>query len=154
METAHDVTPLGGRKWAGIFKAFEIGVVLFLMGMLMVIVGISTLELGWLLLRDLGSVRTLVLDPEEMFELFGFFLLVLIGLELFTSLKSYIRDGVIQVEVVLEVALTAIAQKVIILDTSRATGVTLLGQAALVLALAGAFWLVRIARRRADPVSR
>jgi uncharacterized membrane protein (DUF373 family) len=68
-------------------------------------------------------------------------------LELFASLKSHLREGVVQVEVVLEVALIAIAQKIIILDTSRATALGLLGQAALVLALAGGYWLVRIARR-------
>jgi uncharacterized membrane protein (DUF373 family) len=152
METGHDATPLNGARWTRVFKAFELMVILFLMGMLMIVIALSALELGWLLLADLSSVRELLLDVEEMFDLFGFFLLVLIGLELFTSLKTYIREGVIQVEVVLEVALIAIAQKIIILDTSRATALALLGQAALVLALAGAFWLVRVARAPRQPV--
>lgn len=152
MEIEHDTRPLGGNRFIRIFRAFELVVVLLLMGLLMVIVAISALELGWLLLKDLSEIRELVLDVEEMFDLFGFFLLVLIGLELFTSLKSYIREGVVQVEVVLEVALIAIAQKIIILDTSRATGSALLGQAGLVLALAAAFWLVRIARTARQPV--
>jgi uncharacterized membrane protein (DUF373 family) len=152
METGHNATPLNGKGWTRIFKAYELMVVLFLMGLLMIIVALSALELGWLLVKDLSSIRELLLDVEEMFDLFGFFLLVLIGLELFTSLKSYVREGVVQVEVVLEVALIAIAQKIIILDTSRASAVAVLGQAALVLALAAAFWLVRIARAPRPPV--
>jgi uncharacterized membrane protein (DUF373 family) len=152
METARDTTPMVSDRWARMFKMVELVVVLFLMALLIVVVAISAVELAWLLFRDLSSVRVLVLDAEEMFELFGFFLFVLIGLELFTALKSHVLGGVFQVEVVLEVALIAIAQKLIILDTSRSTGTSLLGLAALVLALAGAFWLVHVARARRGAV--
>jgi uncharacterized membrane protein (DUF373 family) len=120
------------------------------MGLLMVVVAISTVELGWLLVRDITTVGTLLVDVEEMLELFGFFLLVLVGLELLTTLKSYLYDRVIHVEVVLEVSLIAVAQKVIILDT-RTGGLTLFGLAGLVIALAVAFWVVRIARRGMRP---
>ena len=57
-------------------------------------------------------------------------------------------EGVVHVEVVLEVALIAIAQKIIIFNTSRATGLSVVGLAALVLALAASFWLVRAAGHR------
>jgi uncharacterized membrane protein (DUF373 family) len=128
---------------------FEDIAVLLLMGLLMVVVAISTVELGWLLFKDLTTPGTLLVDVEEMLELFGFFLLVLVGLELLTTLKSYLYDRVIHVEVVLEVSLIAVAQKVIILDT-RTGGATLFGLAGLVMTLALAFWVVRIARRRAQ----
>jgi uncharacterized membrane protein (DUF373 family) len=49
--------------------------------------------------------------------------------------------------VVLEVSLIAVAQKIIILDT-KTEGTNLLGLAGLVMALALAFWIVRVARRR------
>jgi uncharacterized membrane protein (DUF373 family) len=91
---------------------------------------------------------TLLVDVEEMLELFGFFLLVFVGLELLTTMKSYLYDRVIHAEVVLEVSLIAVAQKIIILDT-RSGGSTLGGMAGLVIALALAFWLVRIARQKA-----
>jgi uncharacterized membrane protein (DUF373 family) len=142
-----DAPSRGYQKWARLIAHFERVIVLVLMLMLMGVVAISTMELGWLLVRDLSSLREILLDVEEMFGLFGFFLLVLIGLELLTTLKTYIREGVVQVEVVLEVGLIAIAQKIIVLDTARANGVTLLGLAALVISLSAAFWLVRAARR-------
>jgi uncharacterized membrane protein (DUF373 family) len=125
---------------------FELVIVLILVGLLMVVVALSTLELGWLLLRDLSTRQRL--DVEEMLELFGFFVLVLIGLELITTLKAYMVAGVIHGEVVLEVALIAVAQKIIIFDASRASGTSVLGLAALILALAASFFLVRAARRR------
>ena len=134
---------------AQVVGRFEDIAVVLLMVLLMVVVAISTVELGWLLFKDLTTVGTLLVDVEEMLELFGFFLLVLVGLELLTTLKSYLYDRVIHVEVVLEVSLIAVAQKIIILDT-RTGGPTLLGLAGLIMALALAFWVVRIARRRAQ----
>jgi uncharacterized membrane protein (DUF373 family) len=139
----------GDNRLAKLIGRFELVVVLALLGLLMVVVATSTVELGWLLVRDLmTSERRLLLDVEEMFELFGFFLLVLIGLELVTTLKAYLSRGVIHVEVVLEVALIAIAQKIIILDSPRAGALSMLGLAGLVLTLAAAYWLVRAARQR------
>jgi len=122
-----------------------------LMGLLMIVVSIATLELGWMLLRDLRSTRVLLLDVEEIFELFGLFLLVLIGVELLTTLKVYLRRGAIHGEVVLEVALIAVAQKVIVLDTSRTNAMSVFGTAALILSLAAAFWWVRSAWHRGLP---
>jgi len=137
----------GGGVVAHIVRRFEDVAVLVLMGLLMVVVAISIVELGWLLLSDLTSIGTMLLDVEEMLGLFGFFLLVLVGLELLTTMKSYLADRVIHVEVVLEVSLIAVAQKIIILDT-KTEGTNLLGLAGLVMALALAFWIVRVARRR------
>jgi len=45
---------------------------------------------------------------------FWYFLLVLIGVELVETLKTYVKKDVIYVGVVLEVALIAMARKVII----------------------------------------
>jgi uncharacterized membrane protein (DUF373 family) len=135
-------------RWPRVVKGFEMVIVTVLMLLLMVIVAISTAELGWVLVRDFSSVRGMVLDVEEMLEVFGFFLLVLVGLELLTSLKLYVRKGMVQVELVLEVALIGVAQKVIVLDTSRTGGMTLLGLATLILSLAAAYYLVRVARHR------
>jgi len=134
--------------WRRLVAHFEHAVVLTLIGLLMIVVATSTFELGWLLLKDLSSLGKMALDAEEMFELFGFFLLVLIGLELIATLKAYMGEGVVHVEVVLEVALIAIAQKIIILDSSRTGWPTVLALAAMILALSVAFWLVRAHHRR------
>ncbi len=148
MLTADGTPSPAENRLTRIIKVYERIVVGFLVVLLMGVTALATVELGWLLVRDLSSMRKLLLDVEEMLELFGFFLLVLIGVELITALKGYVRSGMIHVEVVLEVALTALAQKVIVMDTSRAAGLSLLGMAAVILALAAAYWSVRAARQR------
>jgi uncharacterized membrane protein (DUF373 family) len=150
-----DDKPRGADLASRIVQGFEHLIVLVLIALLIIVVGLSAVELAWLLVRDVMSARGVVLDVEQMFELFGFFLLVLIGMELLATLKSYLHERIIHVEVVLEVALVAIAQKIIVLNTSRAGAGSLLGVAALVLSLAAAIWAVRWARRSdASPVDR
>jgi len=148
MNVPDDTRAPDERLWVRVLRNFEQTIIFVMTGLLMIVVSVSTLEFGWLLLRDLEAIRGRMLDVEQMLELFGFSLLILIGVELISTLKVYVREGAVHVEVVLEVALIAMAQKVIVLDTARAGGLSLLGVAALILTLAGAFWLVRAARPR------
>jgi uncharacterized membrane protein (DUF373 family) len=76
-------------------------------------------------------------------------LLVLIGVELLETIKAYLRDNIIHVDIVAEVALIAIARKVIILDLAEHDGLTVLAIAALVLALGGALLMPPLRRRLA-----
>jgi uncharacterized membrane protein (DUF373 family) len=71
-------------------------------------------------------------------------MLVLIGIELLeTIMKTYFTQGQPHYEVVLSVALIAIARKVIILDLKQVDSLSLLGIAAIVLCLAAGYYLMR-----------
>ena len=59
------------------------------------------------------------------------------------TIKAYLLDKVVHVEIVLEVALIAIARKVIILDLEKYSSLTVLGIAGLILVVATAFFVVR-----------
>jgi uncharacterized membrane protein (DUF373 family) len=144
-----DSTSLAEHRATRFIRRFELVIVGLLVFQLIVVVSVATVELGWLLLRDLRPTGELLIDEEGFFTLFGFFLLVLIGVELLTILKTFWMRGSIHGEVVIEVALIAVAQKVIVLDTSRASPWSLLALAALIVALAAAFWWVRSAWQRA-----
>lgn len=96
---------------------------------------LAVLELGLILAKNLLTPPVFFLEVAELLEVFGLFLLVLIGIELFETMEIYIKKTVVHVEVVLTVALIAIARKVIILDLKKVVSYTLLGIAATVLAL-------------------
>jgi uncharacterized membrane protein (DUF373 family) len=124
-------------------KKFEKIIVLSLIGMMVVVILLTTVELGWILIKDIITPPILLLDITELLEIFGFFLLVLIGVELLETIKAYLKKGVIHVEIVLEVALIAIARKVIILNPKEYASLTLLSMAALIVALAVAYRLMK-----------
>ena len=126
-----------------ILKKFERIIVLALVGMMMLVVALETVELGWIIVKDIISPPIFFMEIQELLEIFGFFLLVLIGVELLETIKAYLKEGVVHVEIVLEVALIAVARKVIILDLEKYDSLTLVGIAAMILALAVACYAVR-----------
>ena len=132
-----------------LLKLFEKVVVLSLIAMMAVLVLLSTVELGWIILKDIITPPYVLPGIIELLDIFGFFLLILIGIELLETIRAYLVEHVVHVEVVLEVALIAVARKVIILDVKEYPGLTVFAIAALILALSVAFFLERWGRRRA-----
>jgi hypothetical protein len=58
-----------------------------LLGLVMIAVLVSTVELAVILFQELMKPPTFLLNIEEMLKVFGFFLMVLIGLVLLVSKK-------------------------------------------------------------------
>jgi uncharacterized membrane protein (DUF373 family) len=76
-------------------------------------------------------------------EIFGYFLLVLIGVELLETLKMYLKDDVIHMRVVIEVALIAMSRKVITAEPETISSLTLFAIAALILVLGVTYYFER-----------
>jgi uncharacterized membrane protein (DUF373 family) len=128
--------------------SFERIITRILLVMMAVVVVLATIEVIWVVIKDVLTPPVFLLEIEQLLDLFGLFLLVLIGLELLHSVKIFIEHREIHVESVLSVALIAVARKIIILDPKDQTDGILLGIAALVLALVIGYYVVR----RSHPV--
>jgi uncharacterized membrane protein (DUF373 family) len=115
--------------------------------MLVVVMILSTIHLGVLIFDEVMKPPKYLIAVQGLLEIFGYFLLVLIGVELLETLKAYLRKDAIHIRVVLEVALIAMARKVIIEEPNNVPSLTLFGIAALILALSIAFYFERIAKR-------
>ena len=126
-----------------LLKAFEKVIVYALLGLMMIAVMVSAVELAIILVQELRKPPILLLNIEEMLTVFGFFLMVLIGLELLESIKSYLEHDRVHAEVVFLVAIVAVSRKVIILNYKDITPAMLFGMAAVILALSVGFFLVR-----------
>ena len=118
------------------------------------VVLLSTVELAWLIGKDMLTPPLFLLDLDELLELFGQFLLVLIGIELLHTMKIYIVEQAIHLEAMLVVALIAIARKIILLEPKELPEGSLLGIGVMVLALTLGYYLVRRSRwEKRDPDS-
>lgn len=135
-------------------ERIEKGVAWALIAMMCVVTVLATIELGYVLFNEVMSPPIGLLDLTEMLELFGLFLMVLIAMELLHSIKLYVTERHLDVEVVMLVALMAIARKVIILDLHKTEAVVMYAIAALVVALASGLWLLRRSKRRGDDGAR
>jgi uncharacterized membrane protein (DUF373 family) len=76
-------------------------------------------------------------------EVFGGFLLLLIGLELMKTVVMYLDQQVLHWEVVIPVALIAVARHTLEIDLAETTPGAMLGTGAVIVALAVAYFLFR-----------
>jgi len=74
-------------------------------------------------------------------------LMIFIALEVLQNVTAYLRDQVVQIELVLLTAMTAVARKVIVLPPGTESKPQLMaGFGVIVVGLAAAYWLVKRAR--------
>lgn len=127
-------------------RVFERVIVTLLIVMMAIVILGATVGMGSVLVRDLVTAPILRIGPDALLDSFGYILLVLIGLELLETIKAYLLEHSVHVEIVLEVALIAVARKVIVLNVKEYPGLSVVAIAALILALAVAYYLEKTSR--------
>lgn len=125
-------------------RKFEKMVVFSLVVMMSLVLLLATVELAWIILKDIVTPPMFLLEVEELLEIFGLFMLVVIGVELLETItKTYLDQTTDHARIVMTVALIAISRKVIILEVKDHSGIELLGIAAIILALSLGYYLIR-----------
>jgi len=127
-------------------EKFDRIVIIILTSMMSLVVVLSILELGWTIVRDIidnfsGPLNFMVLD--NLLSILGLFLLILIGIELLETMKIYLRDDVVHVEVILLVAIIAVARKAVILDLEKVDGITIISLGVIIIALAIGYFIIK-----------
>jgi uncharacterized membrane protein (DUF373 family) len=127
---------------------FERGVYYALMIMLAAVIFLGVIELVIILISVTLADLSYRLVNHEILEIFGYFLLILIGVELLETMKAYLIKNEIHVEIIILVAIIAVARKIILLDPF-VEGVEVLNSAGMIalgvviIALAASYYLVK-----------
>jgi uncharacterized membrane protein (DUF373 family) len=108
-----------GRPIFPFLKQVERWIVPALIAMMGLTILLAPIDLAWLILKDVITPPVILLDIDELLDIFGLFILVLLGIELISTLKAYLTENEVHVEVAFAVALIAIGRKVIILDVKE-----------------------------------
>lgn len=142
VKALSDTSFVKGLKWleGTVAKILTIG--------LMLVIFFALLDLGNILLRELitepyGSFISRLLD------ILGFFLNILIALELLENIKAYLDHQGVQIQLVVATALIAMARKLIIFDFSKSSGLDLAGLAVAIFSLSISYLLVRQLKKQA-----
>ncbi|HPR60520.1 MAG TPA: phosphate-starvation-inducible PsiE family protein, partial [Prolixibacteraceae bacterium] len=98
---------------------------------------------GYYLVINILESNYLLINLDRLMDLFGIFLLVLIGIELLDTIKVYLKESVVHVEVVVLVAIIALARKVVVLKIEELSGELTIGIGVLIIALALAYYLIK-----------
>ncbi|MGB4327423.1 MAG: phosphate-starvation-inducible PsiE family protein [Tenuifilum sp.] len=76
-------------------------------------------------------------------QLIDLFLVIIIGVELLETIKGFLRDEILHVELVVLVAIIAISRKVIVWGISKTTSQEMFSLAAMLAALALTYWVIK-----------
>lgn len=98
-------------------------------------------DVAYVLYSRISAHPYYLLNIGDILATFGAFMAVLIAIEIFINISSYLRENVIHIKIVLATAFMAVARKVIVLDYKEVSSDYVFATAALVLALAVAYWL-------------
>jgi len=126
-----------------LLKKYQRIVYLVLIALFAIIVTCSIGELVYIVYINLFVQTPLFLENSELLGIFGYFLLVLIGVELLATVAAYINEKVIHVEVVILIAIIAISRGVILLDPTNTDAMSMFGIAAIIFALCAGYYFLK-----------
>jgi len=136
------------NKW---IHKFEKSIIILLVVLMGLIVLFSTFELAIFIIKELFvAVKEphFLLEKKELLKIFGLFFNVLIGLELFETVKLYLKEDVFHAEFVLLVALIAITRKVIIIEYDEIKPMLLFSMSALIFVLTAGYYFLKKGKKR------
>jgi len=139
------ITPVDIRcetmdKVASLFERLAVSA---LMVLLMATILFGTVVVAWSLIDDLIHTHNLVAEPKVLFDIFGLFVAVLVGVELLKILRHLLAAHEVSTSLVAQTALIALCNKVITVNLSEASWTTLVAVAALILSLTAAIYALR-----------
>jgi uncharacterized membrane protein (DUF373 family) len=130
-----------------VLKKFEVGVFYFLTAIIALYIAIEVIELvyqfGKALISSNEDSERLLITKEQTSKVIPVFFNVLIAIELIDTFNVYIKEHSIKVQSILLIGLIAIGRKLLVLDIGHSDGMTNIGLAAIIIALALGYYLVK-----------
>jgi uncharacterized membrane protein (DUF373 family) len=127
---------------------FELLINAVLLAFIAIVVLLTTVQLGWEIVASFINPALFHFDPGKLLDILGDFLLVLIGVELMNTVRIYLVDQKVHIEVILAVGLVAITRKVVVLDHDKLDGTSLIGIAVIIISLSVSYYLVRLSHQQ------
>ncbi|MBN2765218.1 MAG: phosphate-starvation-inducible PsiE family protein [Paludibacteraceae bacterium] len=128
------------RKYTSTVEKVIVTILIFMMSLILIS---ATLELVYTLFMDFYTRESLLISLDVVMDTFGGFLLILIGIELLETIKVYLNQNIVHVEVVVLVAIIALARKIVILKVEELSLEITAGIGFLVLALGIVYYLIK-----------
>jgi len=127
-------------------KIERVIIITLLFSLLLVVLYTTVVFLGMLFSGVFSSIQDSFTENnilKHLHKVFGGFLSVLIGIELLHTIKMYLKEDVVHVEIVLLVALIGISRHVIDLDIAHLKPMTIFGISSLIIVLSGGYFLIK-----------
>jgi uncharacterized membrane protein (DUF373 family) len=126
-----------------VIKLFESGLTVGILIVLFVVLVAAFIDIAYEIYAKIVAPPVLLIDASGLMGLFSLVLVLLIGLELIETVKAYLEHDVVHVDLVVLVAIIAIARKVIVWDFEKYSHLQLFSLAAMTLGLSLSYFLIK-----------
>ena len=121
--------------------------------LMVVVIWFGVADVIYVLYNRISAHPYYLIEISDILATFGAFMAVLIAIEIFINIVSYLREDAIQLEIVLATAYMAILRKVIVLDYKETSAEYVYATAAVVLAISIGYWLIVFGKKRCSSES-
>ncbi len=126
-----------------VLKLIETILVIGILLALSVTLLLALLDIAYVIYAKIMTPPAFIVDAQGLMELFSHILILLIGIELIHGIKTYLDENAVHVELILLIAIIAIARKVVVWDFDKHSHTELYSLAAMILALGVSYFLVK-----------
>ncbi len=128
-------------------QKFEVAVFYVLSSIIVLYIAVEVIELvyqfGKAIFTKSPNTDRLLITKEQTAMVLPVFFNILIAIELIDTFDVYVKEHSIKVQSILLIGLIAIGRKLLILDIGHNEGIQNIGLAALIIALAAGYYLVK-----------
>jgi len=126
-----------------LIKNIEHVIVATLVVILTIILLLSSGEVVFSIGSEIINSPNFLINPDKLMSIFSSILIVIIGLELLETIKAYLKEDVVHVELVVLVAIIALGRKVIIWDFNKYSINEMIGLSMMLISLSIVYFLIR-----------
>lgn len=130
-------------KIISVIKNIEKVIIATLVIILVIILLLSTADVVFSIVSVVIKSPTYLIDANSLMGIFSSVLVVIIGLELLETIKAYLKEDVVHVELVVLVAIIALGRKIIIWDFNKYSIIEMIALSLMLVSLAVVYWLIR-----------
>ncbi len=116
-------------------------IVLIIFSLILVL---ALIDIIYELFLEIINPPFLIIKAERLIDMFSIFLVVLIGLELLETIKAYLKEDVLHVELVILLAIIAISRKVIVWNFDKLSNKEFTSLAIMIVALSLSYFLLKL----------
>jgi len=127
----------------GIFAKVERLIATALLILMGIVVVSGALEVAYVVVTEIFRPPGFFLGAADLFDIFGLFLMVLIGLELMTSIEMYLDEQTIHAEMMLLIAITAVTRKIVIMDAKIVDPMMIFAIGFLIISLSAGYYMIK-----------
>jgi len=124
-------------------RFIESALVIGILGVISFILILSFIDILYEIKQKVIMPPRFIIDANGLMDLFSILLVLMIGLELLETVKTYLKEDIVHVETIILVAIIAIARKVIVWDFDKYQVYELLSLAAMILGLGITYFLIK-----------